>query len=80
MIEVLEISLLVFLIACALAVVLLKDMISIVVVFASYSLIMALLWQLLEAPDIAITEAAIGAGLTTVLFVAAIRRTGGLKK
>lgn len=80
MIEIFEIALLLFLITCALSVAFLKDMIAIVVVFASYSLIMAILWQLLEAPDIAITEAAVGAGLTTILFIATVRRTGGLKK
>jgi len=75
-----EIVMLVFLIVCAAMVAFLKDIMAAVVVFSSYSLIMAILWQRLNAPDIAITEAAVGAGLTTLLFVAAIRRTGGFRK
>lgn len=53
----------------------LRDLLSAVIVFAAYSLGMALAWQQLEAPDIAITEAAIGAGVTTLMFLAAISRT-----
>jgi energy-converting hydrogenase B subunit D len=36
---------------------------------------MAIVWQQLNAPEIAITEAAVGAGITTMLFVAAISKT-----
>ncbi len=42
-----------------------------------YSLLMAILWEQLNAPDLAITEAALGAGITTVLFVLAIRKVRG---
>ena len=38
---------------------------------------MAVLWQQLNAPDLAITEAAVGAGVTTLLFVLAIRKVKG---
>lgn len=75
-----EIVLLIFLIVCAVMVAFIKDMMAAVVIFASYSLVMAILWQMLDAPDIAITEASVGAGLTTLLFVAAIRKMGGAKK
>jgi len=36
---------------------------------------MAIMWQRLHAPDLALTEAAVGAGITTVLFVITIFRT-----
>ena len=52
-----------------------RDLVSATIIFAGYSLVMALIWQQLEAPDIAITEAAIGAGITSLLFLAAISRT-----
>jgi len=42
--------------------------------------VMSLLWLLLRAPDVAMTEAAIGAGITTILFVAVISRTGRMEK
>jgi uncharacterized MnhB-related membrane protein len=41
---------------------------------------MSLLWLFLRTPDIALTEAAIGAGVTTVLFVAVLARTKRLEK
>ena len=40
----------------------------------SYSLIMSLIWMLLEAPDLAITEAAVGAGVTSVIFFVTLKR------
>jgi len=67
--------LLLFLIVCAFFVGRTKDLISAVIVFSAYSLTMALLWQQLASPDVAITEAAIGAGVTTLLLFAAISRT-----
>lgn len=67
--------LLIFLIVCAVAVARTRDLLSAVIIFASYSLIMAVIWLRLEAPDIAITEAAIGAGVTTLLLIATISKT-----
>jgi len=67
--------LLLFLIICSIAVARTKDLLGAAIIFSAYSLIMAILWMLLSAPDIAITEAAIGSGITTILFIAAISRT-----
>ncbi|MEW6307484.1 MAG: hydrogenase subunit MbhD domain-containing protein [Bacillota bacterium] len=64
-----------YLIAAAIAVAQTRDLLGATIIFASYSLIMAVVWQQLQAPDVAITEAAIGAGVTTLLFLAAIART-----
>ncbi len=77
---VLNAILIVFLIVCALAVEHIKDLLGAVIIFASYSLIMAVLWLLMMAPDIALTEAAIGAGATTLLFLAVISRTRRMEK
>lgn len=68
--------LLAFLIVVALAMALLRDIMAATVVFAAYSLGMAILWVALGAPDVALTEAAVGAGVTTSLFLVAISRTG----
>ncbi len=65
------------LIGCSVIVSTTKSLLSAVIVFMTYSLIMAILWQQLNAPDLAITEAAVGAGITTILFVLAIRRIRG---
>ena len=75
MIDVLTYLLLIFLVVCAIAVARARDLLASVIIFAAYSLVMAIIWQLLAAPDVAITEAAIGAGVTTLLLVAAIAKT-----
>ncbi len=70
-----DITLLLLLIATALAVARIKDLLAAAVVFSTYSLVMCLLWLHRGAPDVAMTEAAVGAGVTTVLFLIAIGRT-----
>ncbi len=75
MTDVLKYLLLIFLVVCAVAVARTRDLLAAVIIFAAYSLVMAVLWQLLASPDIAITEAAIGAGVTTLLLLAAISKT-----
>ncbi len=51
-----------------------KDLFKAVVLFICYGLLMALAWVRLNAVDIALAEAAIGAGVTGALFLAALRR------
>ena len=68
--------LLIFLIVCAIAVSISKNLLNSVIIFMSYSLVMAVIWVLLRSPDLAITEAAVGAGVTSVLFFLALRRIG----
>ena len=75
----LEILLLAFLVFCALAVVLARNLAACVIIFLSYSSVMAILWLLLESPELAITEAAVGAGVTSLLFFLAQRRVNALK-
>lgn len=65
-----------FLVTIAVIVALLRDVLAATVVFAAYSLGMAILWVALQAPDVALTEAAVGAGVTTSLFLVAIVKTG----
>ena len=64
---------------CAVAAPFIKRLLTTVIVFMSYSSIMAILWVLLESPDLAITEAAVGAGITTVLFIVTLYRIHELK-
>ena len=75
----LEILLLLFLVFCALAAVGTRNLLASVIIFMSYSSVMAILWFLLESPDLAITEAAVGAGVTSLLFFLALRKVNGLK-
>jgi energy-converting hydrogenase B subunit D len=66
---------LLLLIATAVKVARARDLVAAVVKFALYSLVLCLVWQHRGAPDVAITEAAVGAGVTSVLFLIAIART-----
>ena len=75
-----QIMLLVFLIACAIAVSFTKRIISAVVIFMSYSLVMSILWILLESPDLALTEAAVGAGVTSVMFFLTLKRINTMEE
>jgi len=52
-----------------------KDLLSSVLALAAASLLVALEFYILQAPDVAIAEAGIGAALTTAIYVIAIRRT-----
>ena len=76
---VLEVVLLLFLVLCALACVATRRLLAAVIIWMSYSAIMAILWMLLESPDLAVTEAAVGAGITSLLFFLALRKINGLK-
>jgi uncharacterized MnhB-related membrane protein len=70
-----DIALLFFLVVCAAAAVYVKDLLAATIILAAYSLIMAVVWTELNSVDVAFTEASVGAGITTVLFIAALSRT-----
>ncbi|MBN2875271.1 MAG: DUF4040 domain-containing protein, partial [Spirochaetales bacterium] len=46
------------------------------IALSATSVLSALLFFILHAPDVAITEAAVGAGVSTIIFVWVIRATG----
>lgn len=75
MIWLLNIALLVLLVATAIAAVQSRDLLAAVIILSVYSFIMAILYTQLNAPDVGLTEAAVGAGVTTLLFIIAISRT-----
>jgi uncharacterized MnhB-related membrane protein len=52
-----------------------KDLLYAVMATGIISLILSILYYLLQAPDVALTEAAIGVALTTIIFVITIRNT-----
>lgn len=63
-----------FLVICAVSVSFSKNLLNSILIFMSYSLVMSIIWILLEAPDLAITEAAVGAGITSVLFFVTLKK------
>ena len=73
---VLEYILLIGLIVCADAAPLCKRQLAAVIVYMAFSLMMAVLWSLLQSPDLAITEAAVGA---SILFFLTLKKVHALK-
>lgn len=72
--ELFKYMLLIFLVVCAVSVSFTKRLLTSIVIFMSYSLVMSVIWVLLESPDLAITEAAVGAGVTSVLFFVTLKK------
>ena len=64
MIKMIMLLLVLFLVACALGAGFTKNLLVSIIIFMSYSLVMSVIWIFLSAPDLAITEAAVGAGVT----------------
>jgi multicomponent Na+:H+ antiporter subunit B len=62
-------------VCCAFATALLRDVLGSIIAFSAYSLGVAIIWVFLRAPDVGLTEAAVGAGVMTVLLLATIAKT-----
>lgn len=69
-----------FLVVCAVAVSFSKKLLNSILIFMSYSLVMSIIWILLESPDLAITEAAVGAGVTSVLFFVTLKKIHAIRR
>ena len=75
-----EMILLLSLVVCAVSVAFMRDLLTSIVIFMSYSLIMCVIWVLLQSPDLAITEAAVGAGVTSILFFVTLKKIRAILK
>ncbi|MBP5384144.1 MAG: DUF4040 domain-containing protein [Lachnospiraceae bacterium] len=71
--------LLAFLLACAIFVSFSKKLLNSIIIYMAFSLIMSIIWIILESPDLAITEAAVGAGVTSLLFFVTLKRIRAVK-
>lgn len=69
-----QIILLGFLVVCAVSVSFSKNLLNSLLIYMSFSLVMSMVWICLESPDLAITEAAVGAGVTSVLFFVTLKK------
>jgi energy-converting hydrogenase B subunit D len=67
--------LLFFAVVTAIAALVVKDLLSAVVLLSAFSFFMCLVWAEMGAIDVAFTEAAVGAGVSTAFFVAALYHT-----
>jgi len=71
----LDLAILTLIILTAIAAISVKDLLGCAILFGAYSFLMCLLWAIMAAVDVAFTEASVGAGVSTVFFVAAVFRT-----
>ena len=78
--DIVMVILLALLVVCAVSAALSRNLLVAVIIFMAYSLIMSVVWILLRAPDLAITEAAVGAGVTTILLFITLRRIDRIKR
>ncbi len=70
-----DLLLLTLVVVCGVTTIVLKDLLAATLVFSVYSFLMCLLWAGMGAVDVAFTEATVGAGVSTMLFIATILRT-----
>ncbi len=75
-----DVLLLALLLATTFAIARLTNLVAVVMLLGLYSLLMALVWVVLDAVDVAFTEAAVGAGITTILMLSAVALTGREEK
>ncbi len=71
----LDLIFLTFVLICAIASIMVKDLLASAIIFGAYSFLMCLLWAEMGAVDVAFTEASVGAGVSTIFFIAAILKT-----
>ena len=75
----LDLVLLTFLAVSAVAIIRLRDLFAVIMLFGIFSLLTAGLFVVMDAADVAFTEAAVGAGVSTVLMLATLALTAGRK-
>lgn len=73
--ELIQISTMIIMIISAFLAVVYKKLLPSIIALSVASLLLSLEFYLLQAPDVAIAEAAIGAGLAMAIFIFAIRGT-----
>jgi len=68
-----------FLVVCAISTALTKSLLASVVIYMAYSVLMCIVWMLLQSPDLAVTEAAVGAGVTSILFFITLKKIHAIR-
>ncbi|KPK17916.1 MAG: cation:proton antiporter [Nitrospira bacterium SG8_3] len=71
----LDLAILTLVVIAGIAAITVKDLLGAAILFGAYSFMMCLLWSIMGAVDVSFTEASVGAGVSTVFFVAAVFRT-----
>ncbi|MBI4651225.1 DUF4040 domain-containing protein [Candidatus Desantisbacteria bacterium] len=71
----LDLILISFLVTIALIILFSRDLLYCTMIFSAYSFFSVIIWQELGAPDLALIEAVVGVGITSIIFIVAIRKT-----
>ena len=79
-IDIIIMILLALIVLCAIATIFTKRLLTAVVIYMSFSVIMSIVWALLQAPDLSITEAAVGAGVTSILYFVTLEKLKGIEE
>lgn len=77
--KLITVILMILLIVCAVSVSFSKKLLNSILIYMSFSLILSIIWIIYESPDLAITEAAVGAGVTTLLFFITLKSIHAVK-
>lgn len=78
--EYFELLLLGLLVVCGISTCLTKNLLASLIIFMAYSTIMSILWALLRAPDLSVTEAAVGAGISSILLFITLKKLRDIRK
>ena len=79
-IEALHVILPILIVLTSIVAVVLRDLLASTIALAAMSLLLSLEFYILQAPDVAIAEAGVGACLTTAILVLAIRATSRMEE
>ena len=74
-----QLLLLAGIVVCGIAACQSKNLLVCLIIFMAYS-VMSVIWVLLQAPDLAITEAAVGAGISSILLFITLKKLRDVRK
>jgi len=74
-----EIALLGLIVVCGIATCLSKNMMVSLIIFMAYSVLLSVVWGLLKAPDLAVTEASVGTGISSMLLFISLKKLHDMK-
>lgn len=78
--ELFQLMLLGLLVVCGISACLTRNLLISLIIFMAYSVIMSVVWVLLQAPDLAVTEAAVGAGISSILLFITLKKLRDMRK
>ena len=78
--NIVELILLALVLLCGIGACLNKNLMVTLIIFMAFSVFMSVIWAILEAPDLAVTEAAVGAGISGILLFVTLRRLKQIKQ